>query len=73
MRVQRAKRLANDVMPLLDPESSKKLAKEVKDFEEKWKETNAALESFSDKGYSDVKNDCCLVRVIKRKFKSTNN
>jgi hypothetical protein len=57
----------------MDAASSKKLAKDVDDFNEKWKDTNAALESFSDKGYSDVKSECCLVRIVKRKFKSTNN
>ncbi|KAK3738455.1 hypothetical protein QZH41_017077 [Actinostola sp. cb2023] len=72
VRVQRTNRLAKDVMSLLDSESSEKLEKDVEQFNEKWKDTSAALESFSDKGYSD-KSECCLMRIIKRKFKSTNN
>jgi len=59
-------------MAIMDPQSSAQLEEDVDKFNEKWKETNAALESFSDKGYTE-KSECCLMRIIKRKFKSTNN
>ncbi|EDO31611.1 predicted protein [Nematostella vectensis] len=62
-KVSGVERLSSDIQPLLDTSSAQILEEETDAFKDKWSATNSALESFSDKGYSDKKSECCLVAL----------
>lgn len=71
VKVDRVNRLGRDVCEILDGPSQKTVKGELQEFNDRWQNTTAALESYSDKGYPDANgNDCCLIRIIKRKFKT---
>lgn len=71
VKVDRGNRLGRDVCEILDGPSQKAVKGELQEFNDRWQETTAALESYNDKGYPEISgNDCCLMRIIKRKFKT---
>ncbi|KAL9968901.1 hypothetical protein ACROYT_G021049 [Oculina patagonica] len=71
VKVDRINRLGGDVCDILDGPSQKAVKGELQQFNDRWQDVTAALESYNDKGYPDVNgNDCCIVRIIKRKFKT---
>ena len=71
VKVDRVNRLGKDVCEILDGPSQKAVKGELQQFNDRWQDVCAALESYNDKGYPDVNgNECCIVRIIKRKFKS---
>lgn len=70
VKVDRVNRLGRDVCEILDGPSEKAVKGELQEFNDRWQETAAALESYNDKGYPETGNDCCFMRIIKRKFKS---
>ena len=71
VKVDRVNRLGRDVCDILDGPSEKAVKGELQEFNDRWQNTSAALESYTDKGYPDVGgNDCCLIKIIKRKFKT---
>ena len=70
IKVDRVNRLGKDVCEVLDGPSKKAVTEELQDFNDRWQNASAALESYNDKGYPDVNNDCCLIRIVKRKFKT---
>lgn len=71
VKVDRVNRLGKDVCEILDGPSQKAVKGELQQFNDRWQDVCAALESYNDKGYPDVNgNECCIVRIIKRKVKS---
>lgn len=70
VKVDRVNRLGRDVCEILDGPSEKAVKGELQEFNDRWQETAAALESYNDKGYPETGSDCCFMRIIKRKFKS---
>ncbi|XP_044178177.1 utrophin-like isoform X1 [Acropora millepora] len=70
VKVDRVNRLGKDVCEILDGPSEKAVKGELQEFNDRWQETAAALESYNDKGYPESGGDCCFMRIIKRKFKS---
>lgn len=70
VKVDRVNRLGKDVCEILDGPSEKAVKGELQEFNDRWQETAAALESYNDKGYPETGGDCCFIRIIKRKFKS---
>lgn len=71
VKVDRVNRLGKDVCEILDGPSQKAVKGELQQFNDRWQDVCPALEGFSDKGYPDVSgNECCIVRIMKRKFKS---
>jgi len=71
VKVDRVNRLGKDVCNILDGPSQKAVKGELQEFNDRWRDLTAAMESYNDKGYPDVNgNECCLVRIIKRKFKT---
>lgn len=70
LKVDRVNRLGKNVCEILDGPSQKAVKGELQEFNDKWQDATAALESYSDKGYLDANNECCLLRIIKRKFKT---
>lgn len=71
VKVDRVNRLGEDVCEILDGPSQKAVKGELQQFNDRWQDVCPALEGFGDKGYPDVNgNECCIVRIMKRKFKS---
>ncbi|XP_020601123.1 utrophin-like isoform X3 [Orbicella faveolata] len=71
LKVDRVNRLGKDVCNILDGPSQKAVKGELQEFNDRWRDLTAAIESYSDKGYPDVNgSECCLMRIIKRKFKT---
>ena len=71
VKVDRVNRLGRDVCDILDGPSGKAVKGELQEFNDRWQNATAGLESYTDKGYPDAGvNDCCLMKIIKRKFKT---
>lgn len=68
-KVDRINRVGNDLCETLDGASKKAIGQDVQKLNDRWKDVSPALESFSDKEYPE-NDECCFLRIIKRKFKS---
>lgn len=71
VKVDRVNRLGKDVLEVIDGPSKKSVKEELQEFNDHWQSATASLESYDDKGYPEEGNDCCLIRIFKRKFKPT--
>ena len=71
VKVDRVNRLGKDVLEVIDGPSKKSVKEELQEFNDHWQSATASLESYDDKGYPEEGNDCCLIRILKRKFKPT--
>lgn len=67
-KVDRINRLGNDLAGEIDQPSHDIIQDELQPFNARWSDVSAQLENFSDKGYPQPKNECCFLRIMRRKF-----
>ena len=67
-KVDNINRLGKDLSDALEGPVPEEITEDVDRLNERWQDVTAALESFSDKGYPDYSKECCLLRILKRRF-----
>ena len=67
-KVDRINRLGKDLAGEIDEPSHDAIQEELQPFNARWSDVSSQLETFSDKGYPQPNNECCFLRVMRRKF-----
>lgn len=67
-KVDRINRLGKDLAGEIDEPSHDAIQDELEPFNARWSDVSSQLENFSDKGYPQPPNECCFVRLMRRKF-----
>jgi len=67
-KVERINRLGKDLAGEIDQPSHDAIQDELQPFNARWSDVSSQLENFSDKGYPQPQNECCFLRIMRKKF-----
>ena len=67
-KVDRINQLGKDLAGEIDQPSHDAIQEELQPFNARWSDVSSQLENFSDKGYPQPGSECCLLRIMRRKF-----
>lgn len=67
-KVDRINRLGKDLAGEIDEPSHDAIQEELQPFNNRWSDVSDQLELYSDKGYPQPGNECCFLRIMRKKF-----
>lgn len=67
-KVDRINRLGKDLAGEIDEPSHDAIQEELQPFNNRWSDVSNQLELYSDKGYPQPGNECCFLRIMRKKF-----
>ena len=67
-KVERINRLGKDLAGEIDQPSHDAIQDELQPFNARWSDVSSQLENFSDKGYPQPQNECCFLRLMRKKL-----